>query len=38
MEGDWIFQIWYQDQKLVERKFVSVQPQPEKAAESAEKE
>ena len=38
VEGDWIFQIWYQDQKLVERKFVSVQPKPEKAAESAEKE
>ena len=38
VEGDWIFQIWYQDQKLIERKFVTVQPQPEKAAESAEKE
>jgi Domain of unknown function (DUF3859) len=38
VEGDWIFQIWYQDQKLIERKFVSVQPKPEKAAESAEKE
>jgi len=38
VEGDWIFQVWYQDQKLVERKFVTVQPQPEKAAEPAEKE
>ena len=38
VEGDWIFQVWYQDQKLVERKFYTVQPQPEKAAESAEKE
>ena len=38
VEGDWIFQVWYQDQKLVERKFVSVQPKPENAAEPAEKE
>mgnify|MGYP001812402636 CR=1 FL=1 len=38
VEGDWIFQIWYQDQKLIERKFVSVPPQPEKATESAGKE
>jgi len=38
VEGDWIFQIWYQDQKLIERKFVSVQPQPEKAAEAEDKE
>jgi len=38
VEGDWIFQVWYQDQKLVERKFVSVQPKPETAAERAEKE
>jgi hypothetical protein len=38
VEGDWIFQIWYQDQKLIERKFVTVQPQPEQAAEAAAKE
>ncbi|GMQ87323.1 MAG: hypothetical protein BMS9Abin08_0523 [Gammaproteobacteria bacterium] len=29
VEGDWIFQIWYQDKKLIERKFVSVQPEQE---------
>ena len=38
VEGDWIFQVWYQDQKLIERKFVSVQPEQEKAAEPAAKE
>jgi len=24
--GDWIFQIWYKDKKLIERKFISVPP------------
>jgi hypothetical protein len=27
VEGDWIFQIWYGDQKLVERKFVTYWPE-----------
>jgi hypothetical protein len=35
VEGDWIFQVWYQDQKLVERKFVTVPSKAEKAAEAA---
>lgn len=34
VEGDWIFQIWYQDKKLIERKFVSYRPEQEKAAAS----
>jgi hypothetical protein len=38
VEGEWIFQIWYQDQKLLERKFVTVPPEPETTAESAPKE
>ena len=38
VEGDWIFQIWYQDKKLIERKFISVQPQQEQATETAGKE
>ncbi|NHZ69715.1 MAG: DUF3859 domain-containing protein [Thermotogales bacterium] len=38
VEGDWIFQIWYQGKKLIERKFVSVWPEQEKTAEAAEKE
>lgn len=38
VEGDWIFQVWYQDQKLVERKFVTVPPKQGKTAESAETE
>ena len=38
VEGDWIFQLWYQDKKLIERKFVTVQPAPEQAAEAAAKE
>ncbi len=38
VEGDWIFQIWYQDKKLIERKFVSVWPEQGKAAEVVEKE
>ena len=38
VEGDWIFQVWYQDQKLIERKFVTVPPEPETATESAQKE
>ena len=33
VEGDWTFQIWYKDKKLIERKFVSVRP--EQVAESA---
>jgi hypothetical protein len=35
VEGDWVFQIWYRDQKLVERKFVTVPPGEEKTAETA---
>ena len=38
VEGDWIFQIWYQDKKLIERKFVSVQPQQAQAAKESDKE
>jgi hypothetical protein len=38
VEGDWIFQIWYNDQKLVERKFYTVPPKPENATEPADKE
>ncbi|HEN46758.1 MAG TPA: DUF3859 domain-containing protein [Mizugakiibacter sp.] len=38
VEGDWIFQIWYKDKKLIERKFVSVWPEQGKTAEVAEKE
>lgn len=38
VEGDWIFQIWYQDKKLIERKFVSARPEPDEAAEAADKE
>lgn len=26
VEGDWIFQIWYRDRKLIERRFVSYRP------------
>jgi hypothetical protein len=35
VEGDWVFQIWYQDQKLVERKFATVRPEEEKPVEAA---
>jgi len=38
VEGDWIFQLWYKDRKLIERKFVSVRPEPEKVAESMQQE
>jgi hypothetical protein len=38
VEGDWIFQIWYKDRKLIERKFVSYHPQEDKPAASREKE
>ncbi len=38
VEGDWIFQIWYQDKKLIERKFVSYRPVPATAAAQTEKE
>ena len=38
VEGEWIFQIWYQDKKLIERKFVSYRPEQEQATEPAEKE
>jgi hypothetical protein len=38
VEGDWTFQIWYQDKKLIERKFVSYRPDPEKVSATAEKE
>lgn len=38
VEGDWIFQVWYQDKKLLERKFVTVQPQQDVPAEPAKKE
>ena len=27
VEGDWIFQIWYENQKLIEQKFTSYKPQ-----------
>ncbi len=26
VEGDWVFQVWYKDRKLVERKFFAVPP------------
>jgi len=38
VEGDWIFQIWYQGKKLIERKFVSVWPEQGEATEVVEKE
>jgi len=38
VEGDWIFQIWYQDQKLIERKFVTVPPNQGETATTAETE
>jgi len=38
VEGDWTFQIWYKDRKLIERKFVSYHPQQDKTAEPPEKE
>ena len=38
VEGDWIFQVWYKDRKLVERKFVTVPSRQEKTAEAAKKE
>ena len=27
VEGEWVFQIWYEDQKLVEQKFTSYKPE-----------
>lgn len=27
VEGDWIFQLWYKDKKLIERKFITYHPQ-----------
>jgi len=38
VEGDWIFQVWYKDTKLIDRKFVSYHPQQDKLAEPSEKE
>ncbi len=32
VEGEWIFQLWYNDRKLIERKFTSVRPDQEKVA------
>jgi len=29
VEGDWIFQLWYKDKKLIERKFISVRQEQE---------
>ncbi|HHO68457.1 MAG TPA: DUF3859 domain-containing protein [Gammaproteobacteria bacterium] len=28
VEGDWIFQIWYEDKKLIEQKFTAFRPDP----------
>ena len=28
VEGDWIFQIWYEDRKLIEQKFTAFRPEP----------
>lgn len=38
VEGDWIFQVWYQDRKLIERKFVTYHPKAAQAAAATEKE
>ncbi len=38
VEGDWIFQLWYKDKKLIERKFIAVRPDYEHVAASSEKE
>jgi hypothetical protein len=38
VEGEWIFQVWYGDQKLLERKFVTVPPKQGETAETAETE
>jgi hypothetical protein len=32
VEGDWIFQIWYQDKKMIEHKFTTYQPDKEEIA------
>jgi len=34
VEGDWIFQLWYKDQKLIERKFRAVRPDAGQLAET----
>jgi len=36
VEGDWIFQVWYKDKKLVERKFIAVRPEQEQATAATE--
>ena len=33
VEGDWIFQIWYQDKKMIEQKFTTYRPGQEEIAE-----
>ncbi len=38
VEGDWIFQLWYKDKKLIERKFIAVRPEYAHVAVSSEKE
>jgi len=35
VEGNWIFQVWYKDKKLIERKFVSYHPGGNNAASAA---
>lgn len=32
VEGDWIFQIWYEDRKLIEQKFTAYRPDPGRTA------
>ena len=36
VEGDWIFQVWYKDRKLVERKFIAVPPGQKQAVATSE--
>jgi hypothetical protein len=33
VEGEWIFQIWHQDQKLIEQKFITYRPRKEEIAD-----
>jgi hypothetical protein len=35
VEGDWIFQVWYQDRKMIEQKFTTYRPDKEEMAKLA---
>ena len=35
VEGDWVFQIWYQDKKVIEQKFTTYWPEDDKAKKKA---